>query len=151
MANLKEQVSSSADDLQSAWAKLSGRVGSTTLPDECYTRWQDLASRHTPLLGTVPLFDIREKAWLIVNSLVDKKRIESEQKREQGTRYGPEKASHNFSHDGIDMDFASARHLALVAYTSVSWSIYDRLANICGRLAATENGAATSKTKPQTC
>jgi hypothetical protein len=149
MANLKQEVRASAADLQAVWERLSGRVGSTLLPNDCYIRWEDVASRHTSLLGTVPLFDIREKAREIVRSLVDKKRIESEKQRGQRPEYGPDKPSHNFSHDGIDMDYACARHLALVSFVSTSWSIYDRLANVCGRLAATEMVQRHQKQNPK--
>jgi hypothetical protein len=88
---------------------------------------------------------------------VDPKRIESEKLRanesEKLQARSPQqelrKTLCGFSHDGIEMDFASARHLALISYTSVSWSIYDRLTNVCGRLAATEDVGQHHKQNPK--
>jgi hypothetical protein len=67
----------------------------------------------------------------------------------KGPQRGFVNASHNFSHEGIEMDFSCARHLALVSYASVSWSIYDRLTNICGRMAATQQVRDHHKHNPK--
>jgi hypothetical protein len=149
MANLKDQVESSGNDLQVLAQKLSSRLGSTILPADCYARWEKLASLESSLVGTIPLFDIRDKAWQMVESLVDPKRIQSEKARQKGPQQTSQTTSHNFSHDGVEMDFASARHLALVSYMSVTWSIYDRLANVCGRLAATEEVSQHQRQNPK--
>jgi hypothetical protein len=42
----------------------------------------------------------------------------------------------DFTFDGVPMAFPLARHLAATGYVCVSWSLYDRLANVCGRLAS---------------
>lgn len=39
-------------------------------------------------------------------------------------------AKNEISYNGLSMDFTIARHLALTSYVSVTWSIYDRLANV---------------------
>ena len=174
MASLKSQVESSGNELQAMAQRLSSKLGLTILPIECYMRWEKLASLESSLVGTIPLFDIRDKAWQMVESLVDPKRIDSETARQKAPqsrqivesltdskRVQPEKSrdeahqsplqaiSYNFSHDGIEMDFSSARHLALVAYASVTWSIYDRLSNVCGRLVGTEEVSQHQKQNPK--
>lgn len=153
MGDLKKQVSKSAADLQMLWTMISRRRGQTVLPVECYTRWEKLALLYASLEGTVPLFDTRDSAWRVVESLVDPKRIQSEKARQQAPQPapqpGPAKTSYNFSHDGIQMDFSSARHLALVSYMGISWSIYDRLTNVCGRLAATDEVIQHPKQNPK--
>jgi len=147
MVNLQHQVKTSAGDLEAIWQNLSGRSVTTALPNECYRRWQSAAFLYVSLSGTMPLFAARMNAWRIVESLTDPTRLASEKLRaEEAEKLLAQLPAQerreplfNFSHDGIDMDFASARHLALISYTSVSWSIYDRLTNVCGRLAATED------------
>lgn len=49
------------------------------------------------------------------------------------------------------MEFGVARHLSLTAYASVTWSIYDRLANACGRLAGVSEIAENPKKNPKAC
>jgi len=157
MVNLQDQVKSSAADLEVIWQNLSGRSVTTALPSECYRRWETAAFLYVSLSGTMPLFAARMNAWRIVESLVDPTRLASEKLRAEEAEkllaqlpaQERRKPLFNFSHDGIDMDFASARHLALISYTSVSWSIYDRLSNVCGRLAATEDVRQHYKQNPR--
>jgi hypothetical protein len=130
MADLQGQVASSAADLEGVWRNLSGRSITKALPSECYKRWESAAFLHTSLSGTIPLFAARKNAWRIVESLIDPKRIESEELLAKMPAQEARKPIFNFSHDGIEMDFASARHLALISYTCVSWSIYDRLSAV---------------------
>ncbi len=135
--------------LRAVFQQVSGGVLLTDLPSECYKRWENLAAYHASLSGTIPLFEIRESAWKIVESLVDEKRIKAEELRQKSPRQGVQSGSYNFSHDGVEMDFASARHLALCSYVSISWSIYDRLSNICGRLAAPDEISKNPKQNPK--
>jgi hypothetical protein len=52
--------------------------------------------------------------------------------------------------DGRSLSFGCARHLALVSYMTVTWSIYDRLANVCGRLSAAKHiGSSNPKQNPK--
>jgi hypothetical protein len=151
MNNLKNQVSSSSAQLDAVWQKLSSRSPSTVLPVECFKRWESAAAFHASLSDTIPLFEVREKAWQGVEALVDPKRIELEKLRlkDPQRRLIEGAKMYNFSHDGIEMDFPCARHLALASFSSVSWSIYDRLSNICGRMAATEEVRQHYKQNPK--
>lgn len=149
MSNLKKQVASSASRLQSLCQTLSGRAGNLAIPVACYKRWEDMAALYASLLGTISLFDIRDNAWRVVESLTDPTRIEVEKKANSAPQAAPTEKTYDFSHDGIRMDFANARHLTLVSYVSVAWSIYDRLANVCGRLAATDEVRQHYKQNPK--
>jgi len=151
MSNLKEQVEESAAQLRDMWTLVSCRPTGTLLPPDCYERWEDMTALHSTLSGTVPLFGVRDSAWEIVKSLVDPCRIEREAERVSQQAVGPTKPVPNFSHDAIPMDFSEARHLALTAYVTVAWSIYDRLSNVCGRLAATEDVHGNPKRNPKLC
>jgi hypothetical protein len=83
--------------------------------------------------------------------VVDSKRIEEEAKRVREGSQDPRKPVPNFSYDNIPMDFSEARHLALTSYMTTTWSIYDRLANVCGRLAATDDIHGNPRKNPKLC
>jgi len=151
MSRLKKQVEESAGQLRGVWEKVSRRPANTALPASCYERWEAMTALHSELTGTVPLFGVRDKAWDIVKSLVDADRIDREAKRVSHESFDATKPVPNFTHDAIPMDFSEARHLALTSYVTVTWSIYDRLSNVCGRLAATESVFGNPKRNPKLC
>jgi hypothetical protein len=64
------------------------------------------------------LLPIRDKAWDVVKNLCNNNHEESNQ----------------YEYNGMNMDYSIARHLAFVAYITVTWSIYDNLFNVLGRL-----------------
>ena len=49
------------------------------------------------------------------------------------------------------LDFGIARHLSLVSYVASVWSIYDRVSNACGRLAAISEIAENPRQNPKAC
>ncbi|HVZ39743.1 MAG TPA: hypothetical protein VHI13_10735 [Candidatus Kapabacteria bacterium] len=95
----------------------------TILPAACYKAWSEKAELHQRLAGTVSLFDARDAAWEAVQAVARSIRV-------------PTEAGNRITHGGIEMDFAVARHLTLTSYVTITWSIYDRLASVCGKLAA---------------
>lgn len=151
MISLKAQVEVSAAQLRTMWEMISRRPAHTTLPASCYERWEAMTALHSTLTGTIPLFGVRDKAWAVVRSLVDVDRIEREAQRAKGESIAPTERLQNFSHDAVPMDFSEARHLALTSYVTVTWSIYDRLANVCGRLAATDSVHGDPTRNPKLC
>ncbi|MGL6227089.1 MAG: hypothetical protein ACRC10_10760 [Thermoguttaceae bacterium] len=113
MSKLQDQIESSKTAL--AEFPSSPPTGSL-LPLVCFEKWKKIATIHKLLEGTKPLFLVKDKAW---NALTELRQtypvLPSEQYREE---------------------FEGDRHYALVEYNAVAWSIYDRLADICGRLVA---------------
>lgn len=137
MADLKTQVQTSANQLKQIWTLTSGVTG-TELPTNCFERWLGRASLHWPLSRTAHLFLCREKAWEVVQAVASP----------DETRDG----SSNLVTYGLQkMDFSVARHLALTSYSAVTWSIYDRLANVCGRLAGVANLSENPRQNPKAC
>jgi len=151
MSDLREQVDKSSRKLKDIWALLSHLPPNLILPSKCYERWESTSKLHIALSGTLPLFNIRERAWNVVRQLVDSTRIMGESERAEVKISDPINPPPNFSHDGVLMDFSSARHLSLVSYVTVAWSIYDRLSNVCGRLAATDSLGRNPKQNPKLC
>lgn len=142
MADLKTQVASSAGQLRDAWQVASTKPTGIALPPKCYEDWESLSSLHSKLTNTVPLFDVRSRAWTMMKELVSKKRTDKEAAEAHLRSALAESTAPtvpNFSFDGQAMDFTLARHFAVTGYVCASWSLYDRLANVCGRLASWKN------------
>jgi hypothetical protein len=138
MNDLAKQVVESSHKLQAAWTSLQINSAST-LPRKCYEHWLKRAALHQPLSGTSAIFQGRNMAWDLVQSILKPNNIVGK----------PEDNKVRYGH--IYMDFAMARHLALTSYVSVTWSIYDRLANVCGRLAGITDLADHPKQNPKPC
>ena len=137
MTELREQVEISASELKNIWTLVQAASG-TVLPPKCYEHWTRKADLHRGLTNTAGLFPARDKAWDAVQEVAD---------HDNGTD-----ASHNLISFGtLEMDFSVARHLSLTSYVAVTWSIYDRLANICGRLAAIAELSENLRQNPKAC
>lgn len=137
MADLKREMESCADLLKNAWTGLQS-IGSISLPRACYEHWTKRAAMHTVLSGTLPLFDARQVAWDVVGGVASASSVINAE-------------SNIVRHGQLEMDFSVARHLALTSYVSVQWAIYDRLANVCGRLGAISDLAENPKQNPKAC
>ncbi len=136
MSDLRKQVGDCAVALQDAWIGLQ-KASEPALPRKCYEHWQKRAMYHQALSGTIAIFRAREVAWEIVQSL---------------TGIGDVRGKPGIVlYCGAEMEFAVARHLALASFVSVTWSIYDRIANVCGRLAGIADLADNPKQNPKTC
>jgi hypothetical protein len=140
MADLKMQLETSADEIKSIWTAMRAATG-LTLPDKIYEHWVRKASLHHTLSATTGIFPAQEKAWEAIKVL---KKFTSSPKEE-------EIRSNLVTYGGFNLDFAIARHLALTSYVVVSWSIYDRLANVCGRLAALSELSENPRQNPKAC
>ena len=137
MADLKAQIVRSAQELQQAWAMVKS-VSGTELPAECYENWIEKASLHFVLDSTGNLFPARDTAWQnVLSIIVPENIVDASQNR---VRLG-----------SLEMEFAVARHLALTSYVAVTWAIYDRLSNVCGRLAAVAKIAQNPRQNPKAC
>lgn len=149
MSSLEQQVKLGAAALQQAWAGLQSAPASASLPAKCYEHWKRRASLHDVLSGTVAIFEAREQAW----RLVDQVSNAPPSNAENGLTGDPTvpQSPNVVTYGNISMEFAVARHLALTAYVSVTWSIYDRLANVCGRLAGVSELAENPKQNPKPC
>lgn len=137
MVDFKTSVEQCARDLAEAWTSLQV-VSTSALPPKCYESWSKRASLHRQLSKTADLFVARELAWQLLNSILSPTSISSA-------------TDNTVTYNGIEMNFSIARHLALTSYVSVCWSIYDRIANVCGRLAGTSDIADNPKQNPKAC
>lgn len=132
--DIKAQILKSAQDLEAAWVQL--QPGSETkLPAACREQWIKRASMHSSLRLTAELIDARTNAWNNFSSLKD-----STSREDNKVTFG-----------SLRMDYAIARHLSLVCYMTTTWAVYDRLANICGRLASTSEISSNPKQNPKVC
>lgn len=137
MINVEIQVGNSGEKLKEAWIGLQ-RVPSPSLPQKCYDNWVKRASLHKNLEETVPIFHARQKAWEVVKTVTSTDNIKNP-------------VQNLVIFGGIEMSFEVARHLALTSHAAITWSIYDRLANVCGRLAGTVELANNPKQNPKAC
>lgn len=101
----------------------------TLLPSDCYATWKDIASVKELLKGTKPLFPVKSRAWDALTRLHQQYSVLPSL---------PELVT-----------FEAERHLALVGYNAVAWSIYDRMSNICGRLVAINAISTKSQKYPK--
>lgn len=135
MSSLELQVRENATALQQAWTGLQQVPASVSVPRRCYEQWQRRAEMHQLLTGTVSIFPARTAAWSIVQSIAQAQAIGD---KDNVVAYG-----------NVDVDFGIARHLALASYVSVTWSAYDRLANVCGRIAGVNDLALNPQQNPK--
>lgn len=137
MADLRSQIVQSASDLRSAWTGLQS-VSSSALPPNCHEQWIKRAALHQTLAGTAGIFPARDGAWSAVQALTSPASVRD---YEQNL----------VAHGALEIDFAVARHLALTTYVAVTWSAYDRLANVCGRLGGIADLAENPRQNPKAC
>lgn len=135
MADLKAQVIQSANELKEAWTALQNPTP-RILPRGSYEHWTRRSSLYRTLEGTAAIFAARGEAWNAVTRIVESP---------------PESEDNLVTYGAGRMDYAVARHISLTAYIAVSWSAYDRLANVCGRLAGISDIAEHTKQNPKAC
>lgn len=127
MADLKTAIETGATRLQSTLAQLTMAASiRTAMPLDCYRLWRQRAELHIPLKATTALLPMREHARVVLKSLPDDGNVE-------------DRVTSSVRFCGQVMPFATARHLALAAFLTTTWAVYDRLANVCGRLVGHEN------------
>ncbi len=138
MSNLKEQMIESSAALQQAWTYVQGvSLTKISLPAKCYEQWLKRAGMHQVLTSTTPILAARDAAWKVVQDVANAQEVQGKPK--------------TVKYSNVEMEFAVARHLALTSYVTVTWSIYDRLANTCGRLAGVGDIAENPKQNPKVC
>jgi len=135
MNSLEQQVKESANELQQAWTWLRSVPNSASLPRKCYDQWIKRADLHQALIGTIAIFPAKDAAWRLVQSVAQARPV-------RGT-------DNDVTYGSIEVDFSIARHLALASYVSVAWSAYDRIANVCGRIAGVNDMAMNPQQNPK--
>jgi hypothetical protein len=136
MADLESQIRDSVSQLRTICQTAGLRPAGIALPARCYEEWERMASLHANLTKTIPLLEGRSKAWDVMKLLVSTDRVSREAQRLSRRALSAATSTPDFTFDGVPMAFPLARHLAATGYVCVSWSLYDRLANVCGRLAS---------------
>ena len=142
--SLEQQIIKSSDLLSAALSEL--KSGTWNMPQSCKEYWIKRAELHVTLAFTAHLLSARKAAWENLKALADPaclvppSSLTANPSAQNRVRYGSQ-----------EIDFAVARHLAIVAYMTVTWSVYDRLANVCGRLSSTNEIAANPKQNPKAC
>ncbi len=136
MADLDLQIRESAAALKQAWTAVQSLVGADPLSRACSKHWTVRTEHHTVLESTADLVLLRQDAWMRVEALRD---------------YCQTGAGDRVEMDGHRLSFNAARHFALVAYQSTTWSIYDRLANVCGRIGGCKGVDGNPRQNPKLC
>ena len=149
MSSLEQQVRESATALRQAWVGLQKPPPSPSLPLKCYEHWTKRASLHDVLGGTTALFEARAVAWKLVGEVANAKPVYS--KDDINNDPTKLKSPNAVKYGNIEMEYGVARHLVLTSYVSTVWSIYDRLANVCGRLSSIGDVANHQKQNPKLC
>jgi len=137
MDSFQVQIEKSANQLKDVWTTVRA-VSNSVMPPRCYEYWIKKASLHQTLAATTGLFPARDTAWKAVQAVTSSANIKD--------------PSRNLvTHGALDMDFSIARLLALTSYVTITWSIYDRMTNICGRLTGVAELADNPKQNPKLC
>ena len=127
MADLKTAIETGVTRLQSTLTQLTiASSARTAVPLDCYRLWQQRAELHVPLKATLELLPMRDHACAVVKSVLDDENAD-------------DRVTSSVRFCGQVMPFATARHLALAAFLTTTWSVYDRLSNVCGRLIGHED------------
>lgn len=137
MTDFKTQVKASAGKLRDTWTALTVPP-SSALPPNCRDRWIKMTNLHCLLDGTSRIFPAREAAWDSVRAVASALSRNPDNPNE--VEFGSQR-----------LDFGIARHLSLVSYVASVWSIYDRVSNACGRLAAISEIAENPRQNPKAC
>ena len=148
MNNLKEQIAQSKAKLKEVFEQLSSLPTNLSLPSEIYESWLNDTKYWESLEKTIHLLQARKNAEEVINQLLDAGRISTEKEKNATI---PKRSPNSFEYNEIIMDFQIARELAVTSYVAATWSIYDRLSNICGRLAACPEISDNPKQNPKIC
>lgn len=98
-------------------------LADSVVPKKCYKVWRLRSQYHKYLADVGGLVDLREKAL--------KEMIELDQDASASTSGIDER---QFRYYDTLMKFSEVRFFLLVNYMSITWSIYDKLANVCARI-----------------
>ena len=137
MASLEEQVGKNACVLKSALDDLQSPLPST-VPLECNELWKRRAELHKELDSTSKIFPARFTALEMIKDL--------SRKVPKLSNTTPNK---NNIYADYTKNFIIERHLSFVSYVATTWSIYDRLANVCGRLVGTSEFQPNPRANPK--
>jgi hypothetical protein len=121
MPDLEQQIRDCSEELKGIVVGL--RRNPANYPIACIERWEKKIGLSSVLDNTLSLFPARLEAWEVTKSI---ERLPIS-KIENGRDY--------LFLSGREMDFEIARYISLSAYLTTSWAIYDRLANVVGRIA----------------
>lgn len=144
MNRLASQIQQAAADLAQAVTlpRLAlSHPDACSLPSDCYALWVKRVERlQQPLEATVKLLDTRSAALRVVDALAN-----------HAASVPPGTGTVPFA--GQDMGFDLARHLGVAAYLTTTWTVYDRLASVCGRLIGTDSvgDAEGPRSNPKLC
>lgn len=139
MNDLSKKVDANAQKMQDLFNALHSSTMSS-IPVDSLTSWRYLSELYRQLNGTTPLFIARDTAWQMIDCIY---------KSSMPDKPMPFDVTNTIKYNGIDMEFSVARHLALTSYITITWSIYDRLANVCGRLISVSELANNPKLNPK--
>ncbi len=147
MGELKETVTSCAKTL----SFILNYVGdesqrSNFITSKCYERIKEKARLHNYLSQTISMFELRKNAWEILNSTVSSdSKIDERTLPPEEITPGRPKVRYCDSNYHFDV----ARHHSLIAYLSITWSIYDRLFNVYGRISSNDTIAKPATSNPK--
>lgn len=134
MPDLRAQIATSADALKKITTAIAGH--GTAIPQLCVEKWESCSLLSQVLESTDSLFDAREAALDCLKNLGAEALADPDD---------PEKVMYL----GKSIKFELARQLVLVSYVTSCWSIYDRVANVSGRIAGAREFPDTSKGNPK--
>lgn len=102
--------------------------------------WLQKVKQHEALAETVKLFECRASALKCMENL-----------RDIASKFGSKAISETIVYDSVEMSIFAARLLSIDSYLAATWSIYDRLSNVLGRLMGdakvVDNTVAAKNTK----
>jgi hypothetical protein len=137
MPDLEQRIRDCAEELRGLFVGLQRNPAN--FPIALLERWEKKIRLSLELENTLVLFPARLEAWEVTKSIEWLPISKSENGRDF------------LVFSGREMDFEIARHISLVAYLTTCWAIYDRLANVVGRIAGVSEIESHKKKNPKLC
>lgn len=130
MSDLRTILDNTSQELTKVGRKVgicSARGNANVLPQDVYDVWRSYANFDIVLRQTISVLDCRDYAWKELKLLADTALAGLGKPIDDEVRFG-----------GVQMPLSVARVLAIDSYLTSTWSVYDRLSNVLGRIIGNE-------------
>ena len=140
LCSVVQQARSNLSAVGSMVHTVPSGLTNTTMGLNILGTWLQKVKQHEALAETVKLFECRASALKCMENL-----------RDIASKFGSKPISETIVYGSVEMSIFAARLLSIDSYLAATWSIYDRLSNVLGRLMGdakvVDNTVAAKNTK----
>lgn len=140
LCSVVQQARSNLSAVGSMVHTVPSGLTNTTMGLNILGTWLQKVKQHEALAETVKLFECRASALKCMENL-----------RDIASKFGSKPISETIVYGSVEMSIFAARLLSIDSYLAATWSIYDRLSNVLGRLMGdakvVDNTVAAQNTK----